>query len=366
MASHKPPKWLRYSARALLGVLVVLVCVAGAYFFWWHPNRELESWRGRIEPKEVLALENQERQTLAQAFGGAVLLIGLFFTWRTIRQTEENLRITHENAQENLKIGQENQRIAREGQVTERFMRAIDQLGASDQGQKRLEVRLGAIYALERIARDSPRDHWPIMEVLTAYVRENAPYNAGQSGTGEKLGADIQAILTVIGRSVRPQSIPGDQTLDLSRVDLRGARLSGAQLSRVSFIGAQMDRVKAVDAGLAGADLIAAHLNGANLQRAQLAGARLNGCQLSNANLREANLEEADLREAGLDQADLLDANLRSARLEGANLRNARGLTSEQIASASTDETTVLPRLKPQAEGKPHELAAGSGSQAAG
>ena len=38
-----------------------------------------------------------------------------------------------------------------------------------------LEVRLGAIYALERIAQDSERDHIPIMETLCAYIRENAP-----------------------------------------------------------------------------------------------------------------------------------------------------------------------------------------------
>ena len=41
-----------------------------------------------------------------------------------------------------------------------------------------VEVRLGAIYALERIAFDSPRDQWTIMEVLTAYVRQNAPVPA--------------------------------------------------------------------------------------------------------------------------------------------------------------------------------------------
>ena len=37
------------------------------------------------------------------------------------------------------------------------------------------EVRIGAIYALERIAQDSLRDHVPIMEILTAYIRQNAP-----------------------------------------------------------------------------------------------------------------------------------------------------------------------------------------------
>ena len=38
-----------------------------------------------------------------------------------------------------------------------------------------MAIRLGGIYALERIARDSEKDHGPIMEVLTAYVREKAP-----------------------------------------------------------------------------------------------------------------------------------------------------------------------------------------------
>jgi hypothetical protein len=66
--------------------------------------------------------------------------------------------------------------IASEGQITDRYTKAIEQLGAVDQaGKNKLEVRLGGIYALERIAKESEKDHWPIMEVLTAYVHKNAP-----------------------------------------------------------------------------------------------------------------------------------------------------------------------------------------------
>ena len=36
-------------------------------------------------------------------------------------------------------------------------------------------MRIGAIYALERIAQDSDRDHVQIMEILCAYIRQNAP-----------------------------------------------------------------------------------------------------------------------------------------------------------------------------------------------
>lgn len=60
--------------------------------------------------------------------------------------------------------------LSREGHVTDRYTKAIEQLGS-----ERLDVRLGAIYALERIMIDSARDHPTIVEVLAAFVREHSP-----------------------------------------------------------------------------------------------------------------------------------------------------------------------------------------------
>jgi hypothetical protein len=51
--------------------------------------------------------------------------------------------------------------------VTARCTKAIEQLGSD-----RLDVRVGGIYALERIAHDSPRDHLAVLEVLAAFIRE--------------------------------------------------------------------------------------------------------------------------------------------------------------------------------------------------
>ena len=73
---------------------------------------------------------------------------------------------------------------AEQGLITERITKAIEQLGAEKTVYKdgqantepNLEVRLGALYALERIAQDSERDHIPIMETLCAYIRENAKH----------------------------------------------------------------------------------------------------------------------------------------------------------------------------------------------
>ena len=76
-----------------------------------------------------------------------------------------------------------NYTLSREGQVTERYSNAIEQLGSDSS-----DVCAGGIYALERLARDSARDHATVMEVLTAFVREQShkqrPEADNQSGTG--------------------------------------------------------------------------------------------------------------------------------------------------------------------------------------
>jgi len=263
--------------------------------------------------------ENEARKTLAEIIGGLAVLAGFIFTWENLRATQENLRITQETTTKS-------QELTREGQVTERFTKAIDQLGAvNDKGEKQLEIRLGGIYALERIARDSERDHWPVMEILTAYVREHAPgppkppkgtpsQQGNPSSKGDestvqgqppKPATDIQAVLTVLGRRDRTYE-KAEQRLDLGGTDLRGAHLEGAQLQRAFLRGAQ--------------------LQGAHLEGAQLQGATLEGAQLQGATLGDAQLQ----------RATLLSAQLQGATLEGAQLQGAKDLTIERLSTVKT------------------------------
>jgi len=67
------------------------------------------------------------------------------------------------------------------------FTKAVEQLGATREVKRydeklarevteieyNTEVRLGSIYALERISQDSERDHIAVMETLAAYIRNN-------------------------------------------------------------------------------------------------------------------------------------------------------------------------------------------------
>jgi hypothetical protein len=191
-------------------------------------------------------------QAVALVLAGLAGIIGVYFTWRNLKHNQDVLRATQKNTADTLKITER-------GQITERFTRAVDQLGAAnDQGEKRQELRLGGIYALERIAIESADEyHWPIMRVLTAYLRQNASWQKHQVVRAD---ADVQAILTVIGQRPRYYEAGEDQHLhlygtDFSGYDLRGAHLEGAYL---------------INADLGDADLAGAHLARANLQGADL------------------------------------------------------------------------------------------------
>jgi hypothetical protein len=70
-------------------------------------------------------------------------------------------------------------KLSEQGQFTDRYTKAIDQLD----NKKALAVRLGGLYALERIARDSPPDRATIAEVLCTYAR-SAPPRSRPPGDG--------------------------------------------------------------------------------------------------------------------------------------------------------------------------------------
>jgi uncharacterized protein YjbI with pentapeptide repeats len=280
----------------VVGTIVLLLLFL---FLWKVPKWQVVNI---TDEKDRLATESGFRQTLVQIVGGVALLGGLYFTAQTLRTSQETLRVNQKTLE-----------TTQQGQITERFTKAIEQLG----DKERLMVRLGGIYALERIARDSESDHWPVIEVLTAFVREQAP--AKTIPPGRKLRSDIQAILTIIGRRTRTFGNGETQRLDLRHTNLEEADLAGAQLQEADLAGAQLQ-----GANLAGAQLQAAVLTAAQLQRAKLWRARLQGASLYRTQLQEAELQGAQLQRTNLGGAQLQEADLAGAQLQGANLAGAQ------------------------------------------
>ena len=205
--------------------------------------------------------------------------------------------------------------LSRDGQVTDRYAKAIEQLGS-----EKLDVRIGGICALERIARDSPADHPAVMEMLAAFIRERSrgqwpPPDPGGRARERSLRPDVQAALTVVGRRLTERDI---EPVDLARADLTGANLGGARLTGANLGGSYLTGAELTEAGLAHAVLARADLRAAKLVRADLTGANLGGARLTGANLTGANLTGADLADADLAGADLARADLSRAELTGA------------------------------------------------
>lgn len=161
-----------------------------------------------------------------------------------------------------------------------------------------MNTRLGGIFSLERLARDSAVEHPIAMEALAVFVRANT--SAGACPPGQPPRADIQTALTAIGRR--------DTSRDRAPIDLHGACLAQADLR---------------NARLGRANLIGTNLTGASLVRANLDRALLVGANLGRADLTDAFLGGADLTGALLGPADTTRASFVSARLVGVDLDGA-------------------------------------------
>ncbi|WP_413175707.1 pentapeptide repeat-containing protein [Anabaena azotica] len=109
----------------------------------------------------------------------------------------------------------------------------------------------------------------------------------------------------------------------LNKANLSNARLVGTNLSSTQLIGSDMQKIILEDAILTGADISDAKLMEADLYAANLGRVSAIGTQLSHANLTNTDWQGADLSEAYLDNANLTNANFSAARLLGAVLRSA-------------------------------------------
>lgn len=275
----------------------------------WLDSASLHGLTAEQRASEIDAM----RGYLIQYGGGVFLFLALVYTARTFQ-------------------------LSREGHVTDRYTKAIEQLGSDH-----LDVRLGAIYALERIMIDSARDHPTIVEVLAAFVRGHAPYqppaedeNPDPEYPLDFPGTDVIAAVTVLSR--RPQGREERGLVNLQSTYLAYTRFISPNLSRVDLsdaflVGAKLIHADLSGAVLNGADLSRAFLGDANLTQASLFGATMNDIRLGGANLTRASLFGANLRGALMDNADLTAADLTAADLTNADLTGTE-LSDEQRTAA--------------------------------
>jgi len=310
----EPPEGLAAALYGILFLIFLLIAISGIVALW---QLLAPIWTG-ASPAPSSAGTDPGAELRGRLIVIGALLTTPFLVWRLV--------VGHWSA----RAAQEQARIAQETARNTLFTKAIEQLGATREERRTVvteevngvihgfhdetntipntEVRLGAIYAREELARGDLEMHWPIMETLCAYIRENAgkPRPVPERITailekgkdqshadGEELAdylrkldrpsVDVQAAITVIGRRGAKQREyerarrdgPVSNSREAWRIDLTDCHLAKSNLSGLDFAEARFNDSAMIYSDLSGARLGNAIFRGVNLQWAQLCEAQL-------------------------------------------------------------------------------------------
>lgn len=359
---------LSLNAKFWLFPVGFFLVAATLFAVWKVPHLLTESIKTKSGGADVSEFELEEkrlkllddsRKTVATVIGGLFVIIGAVFTFS-------------------------NYELSSEGQYTNRFSTAVVLLKDAD-----VSVRLGGLYALERVAKDSPKDHKVIMEILAAYIRERskaqkeefekkkiADTNKTQSDQTDQSNqpesnvnfadyeavnsyrmhekfedvmppADVQAAIEIISRR-KQENDAKDFAFDFTGANLIKASLSNNHLPKLILDGANLKGANFADSQLNDVRAFNTNLSFTKFYRARLYSADFYG-----ANLVGARFDEAELNWANFSNADLNFASFEFTDLSDARLKDSRSLTFEQLSEAIINENTTLP---PDLESRRAEL----------
>jgi hypothetical protein len=216
----------------------------------------------------------------------------------------------------NIVISRQQLAAFREQSLTERFSIAVEQLG-----HEQIAVRIGGIYSLERVAQDSSRDYWTVIEILAAFIRERRNWIAWED-LPEKpdIDKDITPAIIVLGRCDRTRQ-PPDSPIYLQSCDFR----------RCAFISDDFRDTIFQDSHFGQANLYGSNFRGSNFRKSNF----------TEANLKNADLSSTNLTQAKLNRADVTNCNFQGADISEADLSQAKGLTLNQVKSAHNWQTAI-------------------------
>ncbi|MCK5055407.1 MAG: pentapeptide repeat-containing protein [Candidatus Aminicenantes bacterium] len=346
----------------IINLLVGLCIALLVLFIWWFPKWQAKKTKNLKKGEEWQA-ENEFRKTLIQIVGGLIIITGIFLSWEEFKQS----RVEFRQSQENIKSGQ----------ISSRFSQAIKLLS-----EERTTSRIGAIYALEQIVKESSNNYLKtVLDVLITFVRdfEYAKYQGKNEKVAvilEKVNKELeeidkkkiynsqknkekvsiidnikifpefQAALTVICR-IRYEVLKKNEPELTRKKEYLEDRMLSYKISNeihtdnFKKIESELrqckiklrNKLRSYRINLSGTRLINSVLRGAELTGADFRGTDLRWADISESTLMEANFMRADLRWTNLEGADFLWANLRGANLRGANLSGSN-LTQANLQKA--------------------------------
>ncbi len=334
-----------YSGYAVLWGLLLVIC--------------LDCYYCLFAPVDFEKFISSRPWTLITGLATAPTLL-LMWYWRDSDRRKALEQKDNELDQKNEELTHEENeiKIKEDAQKTDRFAAGVTMLGDSS-----IAIRLGGIYALERLAKESKDFHWTVVETLAAFIRQNAPIVEGDQEKPEdsdvaasqpemteksksKPAIDIQAALTVLGRRSHlkyehKNILRMDLRIDLNKTDLRYADFpSNAHFEYTNLTDANLEGINLKGGYLTEAYIVGANLKWANLNATDLRRAMLWEANLEETQLKVANLQEANIRAGNLKGAELFSANLKRAQLGGVNLKQA-DLTSANLEISELIEANL-------------------------
>jgi hypothetical protein len=273
-------EWALVGGAIVVLVLVAVLQLARLSSLIRHDIKSMGADPSQLSAAEAAEAVQRFRTSGAQIVLGLAGLSAILFTWIQLEDARDQ--------------AQKEQTLATQGQFADRYMRAVDQLGSES-----LPIRVGGLYALERVATDSSTvdgEDWEgwkaetqgqVAETLTAYIREHG----NQAGAHEQRdkarleefllqarAPDVQVALVVLDH-IFEEPLSEPVNLDFGGTDLRRARFGEGNYLRWADLG--------------GVNLTYTTLEGCDLSQADLSGAHLMGADLSKAILSH----ETDLYE---------------------------------------------------------------------
>ena len=303
IARRTTPAWLALLAIAALAILGILLVIILPY--------HLIQVTG-LTPEQRIQEINQTRSTLVQLIAGVGVLLGLYFTLQSVQVSRATLLSTVEN------------------QLSERYAKSLELVKSSNT----LEVRLGGILALERIAITSPSDRDTILSFFATLLR----FASSPGSQGERSQMEVEAILSALSRIMATTSserVINLRAVHITKVNVEGVSIASADLSDAviedsKIMHANLCKARLPTATLRDVDLRFSNMNelmcrgtviinsdiswseltdsvfiGADL-RPIFVGSKLAGALMIGADLRGANLRHTDLRLVDLDDAHLV------------------------------------------------------------
>lgn len=321
---------IRFAGIGLVGLVLLSITI-------WVPIKQASG----LPKAERIQAETAARDVLIKGLGGSLVFITAFIGWENLKSTQKSIS------------------VAEEKQITERFSKAVEMIG----NEHSIHLRLGGIYALERIAKDSERDQQQVMEILAAFVRvqtsssieqdSSRPYHYKSLDTlrdeqweqeqdyyqylddpddcemfiladhtyTRSPSIDIQAAVSVIGRRVKTAEESKGNVIDMSQATLKDIVFSG-NYDQVNFYGTHfISPIFRENTSFRGADLSETFIENLRADNVSMAEATFKKSVIIASRLSKINLNDACFSEVEfsggtvLEQCDFSRASLNSLKI---------------------------------------------------